>query len=296
MEPKLRLELGAFLDESFDYAGSNESYLEDFAPLFHGEDAVWQVERDETQKITATGALYKVEVQTFSGAKLKLGLLGGIATSPRARGQGLATKVISTLVEKAHALNCEAAVLWSQREDFYSKLGFSPYGAQNLLYVELGPTSEKDLLHEKKFSFEEVRLAEPNNLVFVKKLHQEFLHAGVLRTKNHWEGIAGISSCRVYVAFDLNRAPLAYIVHSRGKDMAGIVHEWGGTKDLVLMLMRNFAPQPLSILSTPRLNNLLIDGLKVIHEDQLPLCLIKWLQPKADHHKPDLWFWGLDSL
>lgn len=297
-------ELSAFLDDCFEYSEpadslglQNSSYSLDFAPLFQLDEPFWEIKRDEQGRISATGALGIVNLRTYSGLEIKMGLVGAIATAKDSRGRGLAKTVLANLETKAIASGCQSMALWSQGADFYAKLGFHAWGTQSLLYLAPKSNATNESLAAGMKALE-ITPNDPLHLNALSKLHKKYLKAGVLRTDEQWNGIAKITSCHYYGVLNAQNELLAYIAHSRGKDMSGIVHEWAGEPALLESLILTFAPSPLTILSDPNHPPSFLNSFEVLHEEQFPLCLLKDLRKEAGPFikGEDFWFWGLDSI
>jgi predicted N-acetyltransferase YhbS len=66
----------------------------------------------------------------------KLALIGSVATHPEHRRKGYSREVIGQCLSEATRQSCDLAVLWSDQSEFYTRLGFSPCGYEELFLVD----------------------------------------------------------------------------------------------------------------------------------------------------------------
>lgn len=292
-----------FLNKELQYTAEEGSYAVDFAPLFT-EEALKRsrlLYRDENAgDILASAMLYPVKMKMVSGKELKVGIISAVATASDERGRGYASQIIAHIIDNAIQEKLDAVVLWSDKNEFYSKFDFKPFPSQEIYilapFVLEMPSEPSRYIVEPGWSIDEVTP--------LYELHRvrEF------RTKEYWDALQKIRSCKKYQCRDQKTGRvLAYLGFDRGKDMKSIIHEWGygpGAEGLMAMwtllkTVLNIRPE-LHWMTNPNLRDGVRDFLltrtqpvfqgdqglmKVINEQYLPM-----------HRENEIWFWGLDSL
>jgi len=289
--------LETLLNASFQY-DANESYCVDFAPLFSNTTLESSRIITKNGTIAASGALHVSRVKVGSES-FKAGIIGAIATAPQHRNAGLASQVLAELEGLALRHNCETLVLWSDQVAFYEKLGFKAAGTQEIyLLTELfAAINEKNLdriLNETKGSAaygwnEEVKALYQNHVFRCE------------RTPEYWAELEKIRTCTRLQWLNEQGEATAYLAYNRGKDLKGVVHEWGGEGNALTKLAAVAASKnsDLTWLTHPGLADPIMGlaenrtSLKPLMQSHL--ALFKPLTSRViDYSK--FWFWGLDSL
>lgn len=277
----------SFLDSQFEY-GDSHSYGVDFAPLF--EDKAISNSRliYIDGRIAASAIVYPKKM--FIGEDtLNLGVIGAVATHPDFRNQGMSSAIIEELEKIAQSLKLDGMILWSDKEEFYSKLGFFPLG-QQLIYFLASLESAPEVSGKATRGW---NLAQVSNLYNMHVVRSE-------RTQEYWKSLERITSCDRYQWVDDTGAVKAYLGFNRGKDMQNVIHEWGGEADFLHALVSEvLRTHPnLMWLTHPDLNDPIRKKLptdeKPILKSHLGLMrLFHKIEPAIIER---LWFWGLDSL
>ena len=177
-------DLAAFLD-SVLRSGRGVSTTEDL-PLLFGDDprAFRRTATDEDGRVVAhaAGYVHDVLVRPKGGVgpspKRRIAVIAGVATAPDRRRLGLATRVLEGVLEEAAARGADAAVLWSEADALYVKLGFSPAGSECVLVAEAG--------FDEPPARGVVRPMSPADLDAVRALH-DAEPARVVRDRRTWE-------------------------------------------------------------------------------------------------------------
>lgn len=276
-----------FLNKNFGYE-KPQSYAVDFAPLFEtsaleNSRLVWHEGR-----IVASATLYPVTVVTPQ-RDFRLGIVGAVATAPEFRGRGISSHVLGELEQAGRAAGLNGLVLWSDKDDFYAKAGYTRVGRQ-LIYPLAGLAAPRSLTEGTPiYGWDWPQVRE--------------LYAGhplrVARTNDHWQGLERIRSCTRVQWVHNDGHVLAYLGFDRGRDLHGIVHEWGGNREALHCLVWTV------LQSRPELLWLTHPALQDTIRPLLPqpplvdshLALFKPLTPALSASDlDDAWFWGLDSL
>lgn len=277
-----------FLDQNFGYQAPH-SYAVDFAPLF-GREAL---ERSrllfKEGRIVASAALHPVEVVTPS-RRLRLGVVGAVATDEKERGNGFSRNILAELESLAREAGLEGLILWSDQAGFYEKSGYSAVGRQ-LIYSLADLPAPKLPIHGAPvygWDWKQVR-----SLYEAHRLR-------IARTEEYWRAIESVKSVTRVQWVDPDGSVRAYLGFDRGHDLKDIVHEWGGEAEALHRLLWTV------LQSRPRLMWLthpaLVDPIakRFLTEGPLvdgTLALFKPLGSGiAFSELEQAWFWGLDSL
>lgn len=276
-----------FLNRNFGYE-PGQSYSTDFAPLFvpqalAGSRLFWK-----DGKIASSATLYPVSALTPAG-RLDLGIVGAVATDETYRGQGLSTKLLTEVEKIAQAKSLDAIVLWSDQLEFYGKAGYQPVGSQEIYALSTLPKPAKLASGTAAYGWDWKQV----------RSSYEAHSSRIERSDEYWKSLEGIRSCTRVQWLDEQGVVKAYLGFDRGKDLNGIIHEWGGeAKALTSLLWVVLHNRPnLLWLTHPNLNDPIRAQLDDTPVVQSHMALTKLLKPGLSI-KPfeDLWFWGLDSL
>lgn len=276
-----------FLNRNFGYE-QGQSYSTDFAPLFApqalgGSRLFWK-----DGKIASSATLYPVTALTPAG-RLNLGIVGAVATDESYRGQGLSTKLLTEVEKIADAKGLDAIVLWSDQLEFYAKVGYQTVGRQEI--YALNTLVKPDTLA-------------PGTAAYgwdwkqVRSLYEAH-SSRIERSDDYWRSLENIRSCTRVQWLDEQGSVKAYLGFDRGKDLNGIIHEWGGDPQALhslLWVVLHNRPN-LLWLTHPSLNDSIRARLDDTPVVQGHMALMKPLRPGLSARAFELlWFWGLDSL
>lgn len=166
----------------------------------------------------------------FPGGKLRVGLIGSVSTDPGHRGRGLATRTLDAAEGVLRGQGCTAALLWADDETFYARRGYGPVGREVVLPLE---TAFAPLLPLSGG----VRPVEPG--IDAPAVHALYLrHARrVRRSLSETAASLGVPGMRTLVRVRRGRV-VAYACEGRGRDLQGVVHEWGGAVEDVAACLR----------------------------------------------------------
>lgn len=224
------IDLISRVSAAFSYTKEEGTVARDF-PLFyniHNLKHLWAAY--EGEKLIGHAGYFPAVLRVENLPLLVAGI-GGVYTEADHQGQGLGTKLIEKNIFEAKKNGAALAVLWSDRHDFYGKMGFYLTGRQWTIVLE--PKFSAALhdrgtqLHLDKSSLEIFEGGDDSN--FLRQSHEMISHLpiGVSRTLEEHTAYLASGSCRVISAWAGNELA-AYFVIGKGKDLTNCVHEWAG--------------------------------------------------------------------
>ena len=159
------------------------------------------------------------------GGRTLAGFIGSVSTHPEARGRGLATRLLSEVEGALSARGCEHAMLWADDPGFYARRGYSLDGAETDFLVDRVPSGLLD---------PEINVR-PLSGGDEERVHELYAWHGarVERTALETRRLLACPEMRVLVAKRGHEIE-AYVCFGRGAELAGVVHEWGGSPEGVL--------------------------------------------------------------
>ncbi len=180
--------------------------------------------------------------QHAGDSTLDLGMIGLVYTDPEFRRLGLASACVEACVEDLEQRGVPLAALWSDRHDFYRRLGFERTGREN--HYVLTPSVCAQALGG--FSpVDEVSPVLPRDLEPLEALYR-CKPTWVERAPGDLGQLIQAPGCDVWVA-RRDGEPTAYAAMGRGDDFPGVVHEWAGEPAGVLACLARFAEERGSI-------------------------------------------------
>ncbi|HLE00916.1 MAG TPA: GNAT family N-acetyltransferase [Bdellovibrionota bacterium] len=175
-------------------------------------------------------------------SQLPVAIIGAVATDPKYRGHGFASRAVSLCIEWAVERGAAAAFLWGSEHTLYRRLGFELCGEQVRVPLRAMPrlaSAKRTAVHAGWCSgLAECLKKRPNGLV----VHDSDL----IWLKAH-------KNVRWFWTGDPSR-PSAYAALGRGMDLGGLVHEWGGATEDLLAVLANIREQvpESALLGSPR--------------------------------------------
>ncbi|MCG8587853.1 MAG: GNAT family N-acetyltransferase [Proteobacteria bacterium] len=208
---------------------------------------------DRHRVVRSAGGLvshaYRHGIQvTANGAQVPIGLIGLVYTDPAARGRGFAGACVEASVAALQDEGAVLALLWSDRWDFYRRLGFEPAGVER--QVRIDPPQCKRALRDLGTATN-VRDPIASDWPALDRLHAR-RRSRALRPEGFLAAQTGVPDCRFVVA-ENGGEPIAYTAVGRGDDLQGVVHDWAGSPLGVLSCLRALASEtsPLVLLAGP---------------------------------------------
>jgi GNAT superfamily N-acetyltransferase len=207
--------LDALVSSGFEYPETS-GFLADF-PIWNPQLAVTQ--RSSTGIFSSDGTLMshvgsrRWRYLVSDGHTFTVSTLGAIATDPSARGRGFASQLIRAAIQESEKQKDAYVVLWGGEHEFYSQFGFELSGSQWLLDLSTLPLDNVTEAPTVKSGFDERIFIE----LMARRSGPEF----------SVEDASWIRAHQTVRWFTLDE-PFAFVGVGRGKDLPGIVHEYGG--------------------------------------------------------------------
>jgi GNAT superfamily N-acetyltransferase len=175
------------------------------------------------------GAAIVVREAATPHGKLRLGLIGSVATDPSARGRGVGRAVLASCEASLRDWGCAAALLWADVPRFYERCGYVGAGCELLLvFPHDAPLPPVDgcarSVPEEWDCVERLRRREPARTD--RPSAESFAHYGGAATA-------------VFVHRGARGDIDAYAAVGRGADLRGVIHESGGSLFGILALVRH---------------------------------------------------------
>lgn len=302
-EPMARF--GALLDQVFPVPQGSH-FLEDF-PVWgerNSHSGVLRVGAFDAQgNLAACAAARLAEFSAAPGipSGVSVGVIGAVATRPEFRGRGLASRLVDFLSQWLEGQGAAFAVLWGSEHDLYRRIGFELCGAQRTV-----PLAQLPLNQAGSARVEIIRGWDRGIFPLLKSrpggLRLQALDLSWLEAHRNVE----------WIWARRNGVPIAYAACGRGIDLEGLVHEWGGERAALEVLLREIRDRnPEAALLGPTSSSFGEGGMEG------HLCLARildvkrlsalWGEPRSGVHPAvgwfgepgspgvPLWFWGLDS-
>lgn len=218
------------------------------------------------------------------GLTYSIGLIGGVATDPARRGEGLASRLVGEMVSHLEASGARAIFLWGTEASLYLRHEFKPWGKQ--VRIPLRNISTDSV--KKIFTFKSGWSDE----IFKLMRRRE---SGLVLTESSVDLVKAHKHVQWFCVYD-DGVPVAYAGIGKGIDLTGIIHEWGGDQEALLALIRELAivGPDLEILGHPEMfKEFTITNAPFVE----PMCLARFsdLKIKAALESGVTWLWGLDS-
>ena len=151
-------------------------------------------------------------------ARMKVGLIGSVATHASYRGKGLATSLLRQASLELKRKGCLLAVLWSDQPEFYTPLGFQRAGReQDLKFTSKQQIDTGEII--RAFDFDK-------DAHLIWRLYQK-QSCRLDRSLEEQKKLLRIPKVKVFVT-EKEGGISSYIVINKGGDFLNFIHEWGG--------------------------------------------------------------------
>lgn len=188
----------------------------------------------------------------LAGGSLGAGLISLVYTDPTHRRRGFAGQVVDRAVALARERGLGLCLLWSDLDAFYEARGFSRAGRETLLSIDLGIV---DRALAASTSGPEHRVSAARERDWPAILELRGRRDCAIRFGLEALPLARIPELDVRVA-RRDGSVVGFAMRGRGDDFDGVVHEWGGEPEAVLLccraLLTSSPPSPGLLLLAPR--------------------------------------------
>jgi predicted N-acetyltransferase YhbS len=223
-------DLISLISKAFLYKEEEGDVARDFPQLYDANNSKHLWVAKEKESLLAHAGFYPTEMK-IEGIALPVAGIGGVFSVPEVRGQGLGSQLVEKCLEEAKKSGSALAFLWSDKHDYYAKMGFHLVGRQWTLHFlpehekTLRAQGEKSGLKTQhlRFSLGEIS---PEFLQQSFQL-QENLPVGIARSFEEHQKLLSSGACDLFAAW-AGRQLIAYFVMGKGKDLQNYVHEWAG--------------------------------------------------------------------
>ena len=195
----------------------------------------------EDEKIVSHAVLKTLIIKTPVSI-FKIGAIGSVVTDPQHRQKGLSTKNIENCISLAAKQDCDMVILWTDKFDFYKKLGFELAGIEQTYILE-----KKVAVVNPKLKFLKDNKVDPDAILKLYAQHT----VNSVRTTEDIRNYLKIPNSRIYTAWNEKNQLVAYAVEGKGIDLTNYVHEWAGHVDSLMDLfsfMQQENNQPLTVM------------------------------------------------
>ncbi|MEM7205636.1 MAG: GNAT family N-acetyltransferase [Planctomycetota bacterium] len=279
------LERPAVLSELERWLGV-EGLAQTYPQAFHPLGAGQLIGVFDGDRLLSHAVTLDIQARTAAGTSVNAVLIGNVATAPHARGRGLATELLRSILGAAQSRGADAALLWSNKWDFYKRLGFAPAGVQ----------LEAEIIARVDRVASRIRPALASDLPAIFDLHR----AKPTRVERDLSALALMLSATPMQTLVLERAgaPVAYACYGKGLDFIGWWHEVGGQDSDVVELVRGAMTvlgQPSATLVLPHYRAGVRDALASdLQEERQGVVALRC--PLTQRGAADLFVDGLDSI
>ena len=195
----------------------------------------------EDEKVVSHAVLKTLIIKTPL-CIFKIGAIGSVVTDPQHRQKGLSTKNIENCISLATKQDCDMVILWTDKFDFYKKLGFELAGIEQTYILE-----KKIDIQNQNLKFLNTKKVDPEAILKLYSQHT----VNSVRTVDDIRNYLKIPNSRLYSAWNERNQLVAYAVEGKGIDLTNYVHEWAGQVDSLMdlfSLMKQENDQPLTVM------------------------------------------------
>ncbi len=205
------------------------SMTEDF-PLLVGQGAKSRrlVVKDEGRIVSHVAVRLATIRTSQNNGLIQCANFGAVCTDPDARGRGFAASLMRMQLTEARLAGVELAMLWSEVEGFYERLGFHYAGVESRYLVRYA-----DLLGVTPIAARWHRSHDVDALMGLRAEDP----CPVARPQAEAQVLFRLPKSKTLVAEE-GQSIAAYVTLGKGLDFEGAVCEWGGNFGTVLSLLR----------------------------------------------------------
>lgn len=202
-------------------------------PAIFGPAATGHICSIESGDEIVAGAACVARTLSTPRGRMKIGLIGSVATDPSARKQGHGAAAVDACEQYLLHQGCSTVLLWADVPDFYQKRGYIFAGTEYLFSLPPldGWTSNGSV---ERYQSDDLHSVEGIRI-------RESAHSDRPRAESalHYES----AGTEVYVyrpaaSDNITNRITAYAAFGRGGDLAGTVHEFGGSVAGIISILQ----------------------------------------------------------
>jgi GNAT superfamily N-acetyltransferase len=198
-------------------------------PLVFAPDAPGSLTTLGADGIVHSACATLVRDLAIGSERLRVGLIGSVATDPSERGRGLATRVLELAERELARDGAVIALLWADDAEFYRRRGWREFGCELDFAFDAAAVARLPVRGT-------IRRAAPDDVGAVHRLYLRQKNR-VERTEAETRALLAVPGMETLVLHE-DRDVRAYACLGRGADFANTIHEWSGGPDDVLALVR----------------------------------------------------------
>ncbi len=235
---------------------------QEYPQLFQNDASVFFLTLYEGSTPVAFCTLWAVHFRVGVD-RLRAGLISFVYTDPDARGRGHAGLVVEHALEKARALKLGLALLWSDIDSLYTRLGFVQAGGESLVLVDRATLRAACESMRHTQDGEAVRIETPATADWkaIERLRgnrdcQLELDSGQIARMSCIPDMSVRVARKSESASSQEREEIvAFAIRGRGDDFEEVIHEWAGEPEAALRcclsLIEDCQPHSELFLLTP---------------------------------------------
>ena len=229
----------------------------------------------------------------------KVGLIGNVVSCPSVRGKGYIRKLFEQVHERCLKEDIRALILWSDLNEFYKKLGFTPFGSERRITLSFPKISQK--------GDSDIKLVAPGNLslqLLQKALClRPQLAYTIQRSLREYMELLTIPECYLFGYFQ-NSDLKSFAIVGKGSDMRGVIHEWGYRESpdqlgRVVQFIQNTIDQKGMMLLAPSRTSAPLESWFADYQlqtDTVPMAHMFEYEQGIAENLSSLFVWGMDSI
>jgi len=299
------MEFGRALEKHLNQAfpvPDGESFFRDF-PVWDPTrklDVIYEIETEAggesgSAALMATAAARVVRIRPLDGSgDRKVGIIGAVATDPRYRNQGLASRAVSRLVARLEEQGIRQQVLWGGEADLYKALGFEPRGVQ--ARVPLRRVVPAEWMVRGCALVDGLKIGSGWTPGLIEAMRGRV--GGIVLSESDAEWLSAHQAVEWRWIATADGRVVAYAALGRGIDLPNLVHEWWADDSRLLarVLMEHLGNHPTSeLLGHPAhfaRFGIWVEPTQLDSPTREALALMRGVTEKE---AGQWWFWGLDS-
>lgn len=207
---------------------SGASIAPEYPTLFHENAAGAFVTVEDGGATRAACAILPREL-AIGAHRVRVGLVGSVVTDPAHQRRGHATRLLEAAEKALRDNGCALALLWADDRGFYARRGWREIGCERDFVL----TSDAIERLPASDGCRAMRAGDADLIHSVHATHERRAE----RTPEETRSLLACPGMRVLVR-EAGASVTAYACLGRGRDLARVIHEWGGPADDVLRLVR----------------------------------------------------------